>query len=259
MLHPSNRRSGVTLIEILIAISLLSLLSVGMLISMRIGFNTMDKVDSRLSAMPRLLRASHNRRRNFRLYVYDRGLPPAAEYRNDCHFQPVGTADHALRHRILAAGCVAWQAADRRTTGHPRRRWQGRRLIVNETPYTGPEQAGQMIASIDQDSTVNFASVGVRAVNRSCWPIACLAAFPICSRYQRILFKSGGPIGPRGGYCRRACASKCRHSIPRRPMCTFPPSTVALHVRHRFRGLLCRRTVSRMVWRNFTSNRRSHC
>ena len=43
-LHPE---SGVTLIEILIAVSLLSLLSVGMLIAMRIGFNTMDKVDTR--------------------------------------------------------------------------------------------------------------------------------------------------------------------------------------------------------------------
>ena len=44
----SNPESGVTLIEILIAVSLLSLLSVGMLIAMRIGFNTMDKVDTRL-------------------------------------------------------------------------------------------------------------------------------------------------------------------------------------------------------------------
>ncbi len=32
----------------LVAVSLLSLLSVGMLIAMRLGFNTMDKVDSQL-------------------------------------------------------------------------------------------------------------------------------------------------------------------------------------------------------------------
>ena len=43
-----DRRAGVTLIEILIAVSLLSLLSVGVLWSMRIGFNTMDKTDARL-------------------------------------------------------------------------------------------------------------------------------------------------------------------------------------------------------------------
>src|SRR5579863_7860155 len=38
----------VTLIEILIAVSLLSLLSVGMLVAMRLGFSTMDKTDTRL-------------------------------------------------------------------------------------------------------------------------------------------------------------------------------------------------------------------
>ena len=44
----NNPESGVTLIEILIAVSLLSLLSVGMLVAMRLGFNTMDKTDTRL-------------------------------------------------------------------------------------------------------------------------------------------------------------------------------------------------------------------
>ena len=48
MTRPSHPEAGVTLIEILIAVSLLSLLSVGILLAMRIGFNTMDKVDSRL-------------------------------------------------------------------------------------------------------------------------------------------------------------------------------------------------------------------
>src|SRR5580692_11573299 len=45
---PFTARAGVTLIEILLAVTLLSLLTVGMLISMRVGFNTMEKVDSRL-------------------------------------------------------------------------------------------------------------------------------------------------------------------------------------------------------------------
>ncbi|MDE3199146.1 MAG: prepilin-type N-terminal cleavage/methylation domain-containing protein, partial [Acidobacteriota bacterium] len=43
-----RRDAGVTLIEILIAVSLLSLLSVGILLAMRIGFNTMDKTDAHL-------------------------------------------------------------------------------------------------------------------------------------------------------------------------------------------------------------------
>ena len=35
----------------------------------------------------------------------------------------------------------------------------GVRLIVNETPYTGSNQAGQMVASIDPDSTAHFIPV----------------------------------------------------------------------------------------------------
>ncbi len=43
-----SRKSGVTLIEILIAISLLSLLSAGILVAMRLGLNTMDKTRTRV-------------------------------------------------------------------------------------------------------------------------------------------------------------------------------------------------------------------
>src|SRR5262249_1966209 len=50
MTQKSHPEAGVTLIEILIAVSLLSLLSVGILVAMRVGFNTLDKVDSRLLA-----------------------------------------------------------------------------------------------------------------------------------------------------------------------------------------------------------------
>ena len=36
---------------------------------------------------------------------------------------------------------------------------RGVRLIVNETPYTGPAQAGSMFSSIDPDGAVHFNSV----------------------------------------------------------------------------------------------------
>ena len=36
---------------------------------------------------------------------------------------------------------------------------KGVRLIVNEWPYTGPAQAGQMVEAIDPDGTVRFAPV----------------------------------------------------------------------------------------------------
>jgi hypothetical protein len=36
---------------------------------------------------------------------------------------------------------------------------KGVRLIVNESPYTGPVQAGQMVESIEPDGTIRFAPV----------------------------------------------------------------------------------------------------
>ena len=46
--EPTRKNAGITLIEVLIAVSLLSLLSVGILMAMRIGFNTMDKTDAHM-------------------------------------------------------------------------------------------------------------------------------------------------------------------------------------------------------------------
>ncbi len=45
---------GVTLIELLVAVSLLSLLSVGMLMTLRVGLNGMDKANSKLMANRRV-------------------------------------------------------------------------------------------------------------------------------------------------------------------------------------------------------------
>ncbi|MGA2715485.1 MAG: prepilin-type N-terminal cleavage/methylation domain-containing protein, partial [Bryobacteraceae bacterium] len=53
----THSQSGVTLIEILVAVSLLSLLSVGMLMAMRLGFSTMDKVDAHLVVNRRVVNA----------------------------------------------------------------------------------------------------------------------------------------------------------------------------------------------------------
>lgn len=53
-----NRRSnqrGVTLIELLIAVSLVSFLSLGILMSMRVGINAMERIDSRFIANRRAI------------------------------------------------------------------------------------------------------------------------------------------------------------------------------------------------------------
>jgi prepilin-type N-terminal cleavage/methylation domain-containing protein len=160
MTTPPNPRAGVTLIEILIAISLLSLLSVGMLISMRIGFNTMEKVDSRLVSDRRVSYARRIVEDEISGYMYSfaiwhpspdsgRVVPFNQWEPQTMRFVTAYSLQDAWRGRPQIAALQVIPGADGR----------GVRLIVNETPYTGPDQAGQMIASIDQDSTVNYVPV----------------------------------------------------------------------------------------------------
>jgi prepilin-type N-terminal cleavage/methylation domain-containing protein len=158
--RPFTSRSGVTLIEILIAISLLSLLSVGMLISMRIGFNTMEKVDSRLVSDRRVSYARRIVEDEISGYMYtDAAFHPQPNTSatvpfnqwepQTMRFVTAYSLQDAWRGRPQIAALQVIPGAD----------GTGVRLIVNETPYTGPEQAGQTIASINPDSTVNFTPV----------------------------------------------------------------------------------------------------
>src|SRR5689334_23168460 len=72
-----SRQSGVTLIELLIAITLVSLLTVGIMFAMRIGLNTMERSNSRFIANRRVIgvdRVMHQQLGGF--------LPVKAECRN---------------------------------------------------------------------------------------------------------------------------------------------------------------------------------
>jgi len=53
----SVRQRGLTLMEVLIAVSLVGLMSIGILMSIRMGLNAMDKTNKRLMANRRLLGA----------------------------------------------------------------------------------------------------------------------------------------------------------------------------------------------------------
>jgi len=148
----NNPESGVTLIEILIAVSLLSLLSVGMLVATRLGLNTMDKTDSRL--------VRNRRVSNSRKIIENEisgFMPSMATY----HPKPNDTNTVAFLQtdlqsmRFLTSYSLeeAWRGRPRIAAMQviPGEKNQGVRLIVNEIPYTGPEQAGQQILGIQQD------------------------------------------------------------------------------------------------------------
>jgi prepilin-type N-terminal cleavage/methylation domain-containing protein len=145
-----NRESGVTLIEILIAVSLLSLLSVGALMAMRIGLSTMEKTDSHLEHNRRVANSQKIIENEIAGFIptiamwhpgpkVDRPTPFMQWEPQNMRF----VTSYSLRD--------AWRGTPQIAafTVIPGDHGQGVRLIVNEIPYTGPAQTGVMIAGFD--------------------------------------------------------------------------------------------------------------
>jgi len=160
----NRSQSGVTLIEILIAISLLSLLSVGMLMAMRLGLNTMDKTDARLVRDRRVSNTRAIIENEIQGFVFTVALyhPNPNETRAVPFLQ---TEAQSMRFVTSYSLDEAWRGRPRIAAMQviPGESNQGVRLIVDETPYTGPEQAGVQILGIDQNPSrpqiVRFAPI----------------------------------------------------------------------------------------------------
>lgn len=160
----NSSESGVTLIEILIAISLLSLLSVGMLMAMRLGLNTMDKTDARLVRDRRVSNTRAIIENEIQGFIFTVALyhPNPDETRQVPFLQTEG---QSMRFVTSYSLDDAWRGRPRIAAMQviPGERNQGVRLIVNEAPYTGPEQAGRDVLGIEQNATglqiVRFAPI----------------------------------------------------------------------------------------------------
>jgi prepilin-type N-terminal cleavage/methylation domain-containing protein len=152
----NHSERGVTLIEILIAVSLLSLLSVGMLVAMRLGFNTMDKTDARLvrnrrvSNSRKIIESELNGFISLMAFYHPRPgeMSPVPFFESEpesMRFITSYSLEGAWRGSLQIA---AMQVI-------PGERNQGVRLILNETSYAGPEQTGQLILRLEQDGLGN--------------------------------------------------------------------------------------------------------
>jgi prepilin-type N-terminal cleavage/methylation domain-containing protein len=153
----TTAKSGVTLLEMIVAVSLLSLLSVGMLIAMRLGFNTMDKVNSHLVLDRRVVNSRgiiENEISGFMFTMAD-FMPGSPAYRSVPFFEAEPQSMRFVTSYSLNDGwrgraqiAVLQVIPGDVVAGDPRR---GVRLIVNELPYTGPVQAGETITGIETD------------------------------------------------------------------------------------------------------------
>jgi prepilin-type N-terminal cleavage/methylation domain-containing protein len=145
-------QKGVTLIEVLIAVSLLSLLSVAMFIAMRIGLNAYAKADTRLmdnrrsagaqriladelgGIMPVMAACGAGRGGAGSRAVFFQGGPGVMRLASTFSLQ-LGWRG---RPQILALMVI------------PGEDGVGVRLVVNETPYTGAAAAGRFCTAAGQ-------------------------------------------------------------------------------------------------------------
>ncbi|MGE5487808.1 MAG: prepilin-type N-terminal cleavage/methylation domain-containing protein [bacterium] len=144
---------GVTLIEVLVAVSLLSLLSVGMLITLRTGLGAMEKANSRIVSNRRAVAVQTILRRQVDGFLpvmancaVAPGQPPARipffqGEPESMRFVSTYSLEEASRGypRVLEFRVI------------PREGGRGVRLIVNEILHTGAEGAGAACAGMFPD------------------------------------------------------------------------------------------------------------
>ncbi len=140
-----KRQSGLTLIEVLIAISLLALLSVGILTAMRIGLSATGKVNTKLMQNRRVAGTQKGLEQQIAGF-----MPVIALLGNTPNGSPATRMaffqGEAQSMRFVSS--YSLQAASRGVPQIlefqviPGEHGDGVRLIVNEWPYSGPLSAG---------------------------------------------------------------------------------------------------------------------
>jgi prepilin-type N-terminal cleavage/methylation domain-containing protein len=139
-----KRQAGMTLLEVLIAVTLLSVLSAGMMMAMRIGLSALSRTDSRLMDNRRIAGAQR---------ILEQELQGVIPVVSPCGSGgpggPMVSLFSGQPTGLTTVTAFSLQGA-----------WRGRpqviqlftgpddnggmRLLVNESPYTGPENAGKV-------------------------------------------------------------------------------------------------------------------
>lgn len=141
----SRARAGVTLIEVLIAISLLSVLSIGILLALRVGINALDKANRKLMDNRRIAGTQRILEQELAGFIPVIALfAPAPE--------AAGVKIPFFEGRARSMRFVSGYSLGQAARGLPQilefqviegDQGRGVRLVVNETVYTGPRSAGR--------------------------------------------------------------------------------------------------------------------
>jgi prepilin-type N-terminal cleavage/methylation domain-containing protein len=145
MRGPANRR-GVTLMELLVAVSLLSLLSVGMLMAMRAGLDAMNKANERLMDNRRVAGVERILHDQIAGFVPVTALCMGAGENQRARVPFFQGEPRAMRFVSTYSLEEAWRGQPRilEYLVVPGENGLGVRLLVNEILYTGPLGAGEL-------------------------------------------------------------------------------------------------------------------
>ena len=147
-------RRGVTLLELLIAVSLLSLLSVGILMAMRVGLNATAKANTKLMA---------NRKATGARRVLEEEIAGLMPEDTKCVIAPdapPGPAIPFFQGEPQSMRFVSSYSLQEASRGYPRvlefqvipgENNEGVRLVVNEHLYTGPSITGFFCLGVAPD------------------------------------------------------------------------------------------------------------
>ena len=151
--RPRRAESGVTLMELLIAVTLLSMLSVGIVISLRVALSAMNKADARLTS---------NRRVTSVERILEEQIDGIMPVTADC--QPAGEGARQtisfFQGETQSMRFASTYSSQQGSRGLPMilefqvipgENSEGVRLVVNERLYSGPRGAGQVCVGIGPD------------------------------------------------------------------------------------------------------------
>ena len=145
--------AGVTLMELLISVSLMSLLAVGIMISFRVGLSAMNKSEAKLGANRRVTSVA----RILEEEIAD-VMPVTAECQSPPDAPPARIAFfQGEPESMRLVSSYSLQQAGRgipmilEFQVIPGEENRGVRLVVNEHPYTGPRSAGQFCLGVFPD------------------------------------------------------------------------------------------------------------
>ena len=153
------RRAGVTLLELLLAVSLLGLLSAGILMALRVGANAMQKANARLIDNRRMSGVQRILEQEIAGFMPEVAACLSGDERPPTPLPFFQGEPESMRLVSSYSLADAWR-------GYPQilefqviagARGEGVRLVVNEHLYTGPPAAGVFCLGLRPDEQLGVA------------------------------------------------------------------------------------------------------